>query len=203
MPRELQDWQLRGGYAGAGRTWKSVRTLEQLDPGLAVLEGLCGEVGRAYYWRRSDFESTRLTPRGVLVRLGFPAHPRLLDAADRWLSAVPARDQFDVLDLLYIEQRLGCWAGPNHVGHVHNPRIVPLSDREIFSSMMSLQPEYRFEQRLGPDVIRSLWPELLGMPFNQAGPLRSVLGSLRESVQAGRPIHQTPSKPIVTATKRS
>lgn len=165
--KDLNDWQIRSGFACSGRTWTGVSTVRQLSPDLAVLVGLCGEVGRSFLWTIHDFETLNIDASEILRRLGFPEHHLLLDGAMRWLEALPAENPFTILDLLYLEQRLGCWAGPSHIGHIHNVQIVPLSDRAIFAMMLSLPDEYRFSQCLAPDLIRSLWPALLKFPFNK------------------------------------
>ena len=66
-----------------------------------------------------------------------------------------------------IEQRLGCWGGPSYYGHINQIRLAPLADRNIFELMLALQKEYRYAGYMPRDVIGSLWPELLTLPFNE------------------------------------
>lgn len=165
--QDLIDWQIKGGFSGAGRTWQSVTTLKQLDSSKIILTGLCGEVGRSFYWRKEDLKGGNLTPSLILKRMGFPEHPKLLKLAQEWCVSLLEFEFCDALDLLYIEQRLGCWAGPNYYGHDNIVRIAPLSDRKIFELMISLPKEYRYQDAMPKDIIMLLWPDLLSFPFNE------------------------------------
>ncbi|MDJ0688503.1 MAG: hypothetical protein QNJ41_08330 [Xenococcaceae cyanobacterium MO_188.B32] len=124
--------------------------------------------------KKSDLTSDAISTEEIVARLGFPAHPKLVEAAGCWISQLPLANPLDILDFLYIEQRLECWAGPNHYGHTNNIRIVPLSDREIFSLMLQLPADYRFRQQLATDLIKQLWPELLSIPFNKDTRIREA-----------------------------
>ena len=80
---------------------------------------------------------------------------------------MPVDNTFSLLDLLYLEQRLGCWGGPSGYGHVAGRcRLFPLMHRAVFDAMLQLPFEYRAAQRLAHDLINSRWPELLRLPFN-------------------------------------
>lgn len=181
-PDELEAWQRRVGHCVAGRTWHSVRTLRQLDPDRVFLPGTCAEVGRAYYWRRADLERDGLGPDEALARLGLPRSPILVEAARGWLAELPASRRTEILDLLYLEQRLGCWAGPAQLGHLQATRVMPFADRRVFSLMFRLPPDYRYRQRLPRDLIRVLWPDLDRLPFNREPGVRGAVGEARRRV---------------------
>jgi len=182
---ELESWQQRVGHCVAGRTWRSVRTLKQLDPRRVLLPGTCAEVGRAYYWRRDDLHCEGLDPEEAVSRLGLPRAPALVEAAEAWLSELPAWRRADILDLLYLEQRLGCWAGPAQYGHASAARVTPLADRRPFSLMFDLPRAYRYRQRLPDDLIRILWPDLRRLPFNRKPGLRGAAGEVRRRASTG------------------
>ena len=82
-----------------------------------------------------------------------------------------------ILDLTYIEQRLGCWGGPQHYGHPHSSalRLFPFCHRKIFELMLKLPYEYRQKQELTIDIIRQEWPELLSLPFNSFTGIRAYI----------------------------
>lgn len=181
---QLEAWQIRGGYTGAGRTWQAVSTLLQLDPKRVFMPGLCGEVGSAIYWKNSDLSSEGISTEEIVARLGVPDHPVINEAADRWMNNLPLANPLDILDFLYIEQRLGCWAGPNHYGHINNVRIVPLSDREIFTLMLELPAEYRFRQLLAIDLVQQFSRELSRIPFNEDIGIRVIVRRARRKCRA-------------------
>ncbi len=165
---ELNEWLYRTGNCVAGRSWRNVRTLKQLDPQRAFLLGLGGEVGRSFYWRASDTESTPIAPNELLQMIHLPVTPDFQEQANQWLKNLGILNTFTVLDFLHIEQRLGCWAGPLQYGHITSAfRIYPLCHRKIIELMLSLPPDYKRSQMLAHDLIKSLYSELLMFPFNE------------------------------------
>jgi len=183
--QDQQEWQERTGRCVGGSAWHLASTLKQLQGSAIRTSGLCGEVGRSYYWRVADLERRSLSPEEVVSRLHLPATTRLHAQAEAWLVKLPLNEVPHVLDLLYMEQRLGCWAGPKQYGQPGIRSVPPLCDRRLFELMLSLPCEYRFAQRLAPDLIAHLWPELLRVPFNRDTGLRRVLGDLTKTVRRG------------------
>jgi len=165
---ELNEWLYRVGNCVAGNSWKNVRTLKQLDSSRGLLLGLGGEVGRSLYWRVSDTESTDISPKELLRRIDVPGTLYLKEQSNKWLSNLPIKNTLTVLDIVFIEQRLGCWSGPQQYGNVNNAfRISPFSHRKIMEIMLSLPSEYKRYQMLANDLIKSFYPELLRFPFNE------------------------------------
>ena len=173
------EWLYRTGCAvGEPRGMSLVTTNKQMTHRF-YLPGLGSEVGRAFYWKISDRADTRLSAEELVARLHHPILPRLVEHAASWLDAAPAKNTFEILDLLYIEQRLGCWAGVTDLGRAEGPlRLPPFYNRRIFALLLGLPPDYRVNQKLATDLIRgSAWPELLDIaPFNpKAKDIRSRL----------------------------
>jgi hypothetical protein len=89
-------------------------------------------------------------------------------------------DTFQLLDLFFVEQELGCWGGilPYAEGPEKGFILFPLCHREILTRMMTLPTEYkrrgyRMYERLRTgtppfmkEIIEREWPELLDWPFN-------------------------------------
>jgi hypothetical protein len=174
VPNEVRIDYLRriGSAAGSGKArdfYQACR--DHLDLSGAWLTGFGGEVGRAFYWRNTDRPTGKLSGEELLDRMNLSErYPPLVAAAQAWLEALPALPLPTVLDLVYIEQRLGCWAAPHLYGAApFRVNLTPFCSREIFHRMLQLPTAYRRQQRLAADVITASWPELLGMPFN---PLR-------------------------------
>jgi hypothetical protein len=184
---ELRTWLDRTGTCVAGRVWRGVQTEEQLDPARINLSGLAGEVGRAYYWRVSDTQTSPLSWSALLERIRIPPVEEIGIRAQRWLDTVPLRDTLAILDLLYLEQRLGCWAGPSQYGSVRSRFIVlPFNATRIFQLMLALPHEYRRENRLAEELIRARWPELLDLPFNEPIGWRRWLWKVRRAARRWR-----------------
>jgi hypothetical protein len=103
-----------------------------------------------------------------LRRFSFPAVDILVKGASNWLSELPTANLLEKLDLFYLEQRLGCWAGPSMYGPVGSRFLAYVfNSRQIYKKMLSLPADYRREGRLSKDLIRLKWPELLEFPFNE------------------------------------
>jgi hypothetical protein len=168
-PEQQDAWLTRVGHCVSGDIARSHPTLRRLDPQRALLPGMAGEVGRAFYWRDGDVATTRLAPEDLVARCHLPANDRLLAGAAAWLGELAGHSAFTVLDLLYVEQRLGCWGGPQQYGGEpwSAAQLFPLAHRDIFAAILALPPAYRAADRLAVDICRQAWPELLDLPFNQ------------------------------------
>lgn len=169
QPAELAAWLERTGRCVSGEIWKIHPTLRHLDRERALLPGMAGEVARAYLWRAGDHANQRLEPAELLARCHLPANEPMLLRARAWLDELAGLSAYTILDLLYLEQRLGCWGGPQQYGGdgYSACQLFPLAHREIFAAMLALPPEYRRENQLALDICRLAWPELLDLPFNQ------------------------------------
>jgi hypothetical protein len=166
--RELDVWMYRVGRCVAGRTSRTVRTLEQLDPTFPILSGQLGGAGAHYYWQGDDFERRHVSSSDLLERMGIPAASGICKRAESWLRGFPVEDFIATLDFLHFEVRFGSWAGPQEYGHPNHAFILsPYCHRRIFQRMLALPKEYRWRDRLADDLIASRWPELLGFPINE------------------------------------
>jgi hypothetical protein len=166
---DQHKWQFSlGCCVGEPRAQKLIKTYQQLDQQNPHLPGLVGEVARGYYyyWSRKDYTSRQIDAQEILRWIKSPETPDTLKRAKQWIDSLKTYDWFTQLDLLYIEQRLGCWAGPLH--YAEWPfRIYPLCHREILCHMLRFPVDYKSDQRFSVDIIRNSWPELLRFPFNQ------------------------------------
>jgi hypothetical protein len=168
------------GHSISGEIWRIHKTIEQLRPDCVAFSGAGGEVGRAYYWHDRDSEETPLEGEDLLRRCGLPLNARLVDETAHWLSELEGFNTFNILDLFYLENRLGCWAAPQHFGNRRSRfAFSPFNHRLVFAAMMRLPYEFRRRQELASAVCRTCWPELLDYPFNQFTGLRKYLAKSR------------------------
>lgn len=165
---QQKQWLKWNGHCISGGIWKVQHSLRSFKGNYAVLPAMAGEVGRSFYWNKNDPETLVLTASEMLRRLKLPQTETLIQASKRYVDGLPDIDFHSLLDLIYIEQRLGCWGNlSTYTGNYYHPHYLPLSSREIFTSMMSLPSSYKLEQRLCHDFIKKEWPELLTFPFNE------------------------------------
>ncbi len=134
-----------------------------------LLRGYGGEVGRCFYWHKCPGGDQPPTADQLLVGLGFPQpHPAMLAEAQRWLGALPKLDRETILDLAYIEHRLGTTM--SHVLYSSDTKnrfaLAPLNHRGIYRRMMSLPHEFRRRQRLADEMCRLGSPLLNLFPIN-------------------------------------
>lgn len=150
------------------------------------LGGTAGETGRAYFWKRG---LPRDISVDVLVRCTrSPATSAVEHAAEQWLSGLPAGLRpAEILDLAYVEQRLGCWGSPSRYLFPGRASSASLMAEAFNVEMMLRLPEdYRASGRLQRDMVAYGWPELLEVPFNTASGwlrLRSRALRLRRGVR--------------------
>lgn len=166
---DIRLWQMRTGECISDIASHLSRTLANWPANQVELTGTGGEVSRAFYWNRKDMEEPPPDPDEILRRLEMPRGKRIRLAVEEWLSSLPPADAVRVWDLIYIEQRLGCWAGPEGYGSPQRtPAMAPFNNRRVFEAMLSLPNRYRLNGRLSRDFIAEGWPELNEHPFNRA-----------------------------------
>lgn len=189
---QIQSWLLQTGQSVSGEIAKMHPTLRHLDHTRMLMTGMAGEVGRGFYWRPDDTATTRLSVSDLIARCHLPSHPRFIPAAQAWLDELPTTNLFFMLDLLYWEQRLGAWGGPQGYGGDAAGimwQVFPLAHRSAFTAMLSLPVAYRQEQRLAIEICRTAWPELLDLPFNQfSGFWRYPRRIAKRMLQTGRKV---------------
>lgn len=153
----------RSGFCIAGGVCDYWPTFLKFDAD-NLLVGSGGEIFR-HYW--SAPESTSLDAAQLLSLMGFPSLPELISAAQRWLEPISNLPASTILDLAYIEQRMGTWSGPETVSGCGFPGFTPFNDRQIIDWGLAIPYERRAKDAVPHEIIRILWPELLSVPINE------------------------------------
>jgi hypothetical protein len=136
--------------------------------GRFVLSGMAGEVGRASFWKDGP-PLDDPTPEMLVRRTSSPPIEPVLAAAATWRDSVPrSLGPADVLDLLYVEQRMGCWESSTRYLFPGRPLVTsPMAAAYNIETMLRLPVPYRAAGLVQEDMVRYSWPELLTVPFNQ------------------------------------
>lgn len=168
---ELSDkklWLYRTGLsAGEVRGLSLTSTVNSMGCNSFYLPGLASEFGRGFYWRKEDSKKTKFSTEDIVKRMGLPVNDIIISAAKDWLEKLPTKDPYQILELLYLEQRLGCWAGVTAYGHAAGPiRLHPFSNREIFELMYTLPQEFKNDEMIPLTIINYYWHELMEYPVN-------------------------------------
>lgn len=181
----------RIGFAGgSGKAWDFFHACQtHLDLSAAWLTGFAAEVGEAFYWRAEDKETDKISPAGLLARMKLPLLDRFEPAVRAWLHDVPDVPLTTVLDLAYLEHRVGGWAAPHlYGGAPFRLSMTPFCSRGVFDRMLRLPSDYRYRERLASDVISQAWPELMTFPINDYTGLARRRDTVRRKLRsaAGR-----------------
>ncbi len=164
------EYACRIGFSGNAGKASFFRSAAQrhLNMNGTFLLGHAGTVRWGYYWRGLASDRERLSASKLLIRMGLPRNDRSIQAMTIWLETFPRLPTTTILDYLYIEQRLGCWAAPHYYGMAPFAAVLsPFVHRELFSIAHSLN-RTASQRGLLPGVASAVWPELLEFPVNRS-----------------------------------
>jgi len=161
--QEFFEWT---GYSFAGRTSYAFLTGPARKDAW-VVSGHCGEIGRNYY---PAFTDKSVAPEEVIKALKLPAHQQFLSAAEEWIEGLDGLNGRQLADLLYIEARLGCWAGPQLARpSQYRGRIAPFGHKRIVDLMLRAKRDHRSKNSLPQQVIKEIDHRLLSFRFSPRG----------------------------------
>lgn len=175
--KDIEDWLERTSYCIKDAVSTLCTTIKVNDDKQFILTGSCGEVGRSFYWQEADINERDVTPEEIIFRLGFMKTQILVDNCNEWKKSLSESfDKTTILDIAYIDNRLGCWAGPSVYGHdIEKPTISPFNEGEIYNLMLNLPKKYRLNQQFAVDYISFSNKILLSIPFNRAIGIKKML----------------------------
>ena len=159
-----------GRAGGAGKTSRFYRTpLQSMDMNAIWLTGHGGAVAKRHYSVEARGRRLRLTATELLRRARLPLKEDFLAATDRWIQALPPDCSTElVLDLFYMEYRLGGWGAPHLYGTApFRVKVIPYSDRRFVDACFSMPYKYRERYQAQGRMIELCDPELLKTPFQQ------------------------------------
>jgi len=184
-PEDLAEYMSRIAYCtGELRGLRASTMFKQADPAYAQLDGGVGDLVRiSEELRPGETISSKITTERLLSSCLAPRSDLTCSVLQRWLDSIPAVNAFQILDLYYIEQRMGCWGGNLHYAESPDPGFIiyPMCHRDIIEKMVTLPEEYRLSGALMRDVITREWPDLLAWPFNRPVGWKRVVHEARNS----------------------
>ena len=159
---------LVGHDASPGKATTFLKSASNLDPSFALVTGFGGGVGGAFYWRR--FPSERVTWQQAHALLHQPDTAESRRLAQRWFEQVDPYDREELLDLLYLEQRMGAWASTQLYGFApFAMQLMPLSQRSVYENFFRVPVATRRDKySLARGVVRNTVPELDLIPYRRA-----------------------------------
>lgn len=180
---QAQTFLRRAGHVIGDSNVHYHPSVAPLGNGALFAGGLGGEVGRAFLWRAADQADSQISAATLQWRLGLPHEPECKAAIDRWREGVKDFDAFNILDLAYIENRMGTWSSPQVYGDPTVKRLALFSSRKAVRMLMSLPPEVKRSDAFMRHMVRRNWPELLAIPINRWGNYRDHLEKLRRAIR--------------------
>lgn len=155
-----------------------------------MVSGLGGEIARAFLWHGSDTAQTVMSTDRITGRLGLAKLEVITTRMDAWLKDLPAsisgQTAFGVLDLAYIEQRMGPWYAAQFYCDPTLVRIAPLMTRRVVELMLSLPPDWKRVNKLNEVMVQQNWPELGRYPYNSLGVWRDGLSKVQKAMRNPR-----------------
>ena len=157
-----------------------------------AVTGNDAEITRFFY-KLPRLARNKLTPARICLLTGMGNHPFAVKAFEKWLSGMAHAYDFDLLDILYWEQRAGYWLANWLLEYdlVWKDCVVAFNSRRLLTTMLSVDKRYRGppEYELYRKLIFSLWPELLCEPIgndNMHARKRSYLWSTKTRIDSYR-----------------
>lgn len=196
---EKEDWDRRVGHCVITANRTQFPSVYPLRSDICI-GGLGGEVGRTFLWPNLE-ALPPISATGIVDALKLPRDPQLIERVDRWLKGLPALPSTHVLDLAYIELRMGSWSSVQSYANPNAVVLHPLGSYLTMEAMLNLPKEYKKNDGMGTGFIRKYWPEVLSLPINRFGDYRDyvkpfekifqmkkVYRRIRKFVRLGAPI---------------
>lgn len=167
----------RGGHCHGDSNVKFHPSVWPLAREHVFVGGLGGEIGRAFLWRDTDTANLDVSTELLVTRFGLRRSDKAAAALDAWLTELKTEfgtNGLDILDLAYIENRMGPWANVQFCADPTVVRYAPMFTYETSALMRGLPADWKRNGTLGIAMIQRLWPELSQYPYNSLGPLRDI-----------------------------
>ncbi|WP_108788937.1 hypothetical protein [Erythrobacter sp. Alg231-14] len=182
-PESKKEWLLYAGHAMSGANKDYYPSTQSLAGGV-LIGGIGGEVGRGFLWNDGLSADETISIHSIVSRLKLPPTAENLEAVEHWAGSLPdGLDAFQILDLAYLELRLGPWGFAQPRMRVVPRSIHPLLSYNQFQRMWSLAPEMRTSNRMMIRLIELSWPELLQIPINRYGNWRDQWHPIWQAIQ--------------------
>jgi hypothetical protein len=137
------------------------------DMNNAFIPGFSGEIGRAYYRLYSFAKIGNHQTKHLLGLIHLPDEEPYLSAITKWYNSIKDLvDEKTLFDLLFLEQRTGCWSSVHLYGFAPFSLVLnPFSHRDIYSNMIRMYDDHKLEQELPKLIMKKFWPRLTQFPF--------------------------------------
>lgn len=174
---QQKEWLYRVGHTVGGTNLMTHPSINNFRSNTILSIGLGGEVGRGFFWKKSDNAETCATAELIVGRFGLPSDKLILEKTKDWLATLPSGlDIFTILDLAYLELRMSAWAyAQSYAQDSICPHISPMISYKNYKSMFNVAPEKKKAGYILKQGISDGWPELMKYPINHYGGWKDVV----------------------------
>ena len=180
-----EGWSRDAGHCVGGVNRTTHPSVESLKDFEFFVGGLGGEVGRAFWYSASGASLSGANGIGLLQRTGLPKLDSVSRAIDEWIEDAPLLPVDQLLDLAYIELRIGSWAFASAYTNYPTHQMHPIATRANYSLLMSLPADVKRSNAIRR-AIAHIDPDLLDVPINSYGDIRDFLTVFRKVLQPHR-----------------
>jgi len=179
---ERDAYLRRGGHCVSdGNSWYFPSVAPLIDRHI-FMGGAGGEIARAFYWQSGDTAETKLTGEQLSGRMGCRHVPDLIDRLSKWIADVPVQDTRKLLDLVYVEQRMGPWSSAQFPCDPNLVRFAPFLTHRCVELMIGLPPGWKRSGQLTDEIVQQGWPELGRYKYNSLGPVQDAAMKARQAI---------------------
>ncbi|MCG2841761.1 hypothetical protein L6Q21_12285 [Sandaracinobacter sp. RS1-74] len=188
-PADIERWDRMVGHAVRSNNREIYLSLRGVD-GDVFVNGLYGEPARCFLYAH-DWEQVNRQPAdalNILARLKQPRDAGMEADIEAWLAPIRHLPRSTVMDLAYIELRMGSWGmGQGPAQKSLRWSLMPFAQWRIQESFLTLSLPDRGSEKLLPRIGEILWPEAMAFPINRYGDCRNHLGPLNRLARVGQP----------------
>lgn len=184
---EISRWDRMVGHAVRSGNREIHPSLRGVDAEV-ISTGLYGEPARCFLYA-NDWEHVndkQADACNILARLKQPRDAEMEADIEAWLEPIEHLPRSTILDLAYLELRMGSWAmGQHPVQNALHLPLMPFAQWTIQEAFLSLGLAARAAETLLPTVGETLWSKGMAVPINRYGDWRDHFGSLWKLVSRG------------------
>lgn len=172
----------RGGHCNGDSNSKFHPSVWPIAESHIFVGGAGGEIARPPIWRNFDTKETVLTSSILIDRLGLPRTNLVTTALEQRMADMPQGNAFQILDIVYQEDRYAAWYGAQFCSDPKLVRQAPFLTTRSVELMMQLPPEWKKSDRLSHAIIERVWPKLESYPYNSLGRWKDIAVKLRLAI---------------------
>ena len=169
----LKVFRRNTAYMRADRQGMIAKTLYEQHPKDCLhIKSNVSEISRAFYRKQAYLLPNTIHPSMLSLLYGIKSQSSFcINAFQDFIDTTNFKKRlifnYDVCDLFYWEHRIGCWQSLQILDFdMSQDTLILYNNRYILNKMLSVTLRERRNNMLYDEIIKSLWPEALTIPYN-------------------------------------